>query len=36
VGVHVGVGQQPELFELVDAEEVGFIVDRQPPVEFLV
>jgi len=25
VGVHVGVGQQAELFELVDAQEVGFV-----------
>jgi hypothetical protein len=28
VGVHVGVGQQPELFELVGAQEVGFVQDQ--------
>ena len=28
MGVHVGVGQQAELFELVAGEEVGFVEDE--------
>jgi hypothetical protein len=27
-GVHVGVGQQPQLFELLDGEQVGFVDDE--------
>ncbi len=28
MAVHVGVGEQPEFFELVDAEQVGFVEDE--------
>jgi hypothetical protein len=28
MGIHVGVGQQPQLFELAGIEEVGFVEDQ--------
>ena len=30
-GVHLGVGEQSELFELVGVEEVGFVDDEHDP-----
>ena len=28
MGVHIGIGQEPELFELIDSQEAGFVQDQ--------